>query len=81
MSIEEFDKKASVIKRIFGIDKLLHSYDMDSITIRVGISCEHTEFPNSQFTEFMEFDEVLADKFKQLLLEHKQKLINEFEKM
>lgn len=76
MTIEEFDKKAGLVETIRSITHMLDYIDDCDFNIDVGVAFYNFKRGLSQF---IRGDKVLVEKFKQLLLERKQELINEFE--
>ena len=83
MTLEEFDKTKPIRKTIDNIDNILNELNsvdeseedcIKSIGVVVNYNCVcHPIY-------FTTTDSILIDRFKQLLLERKQELINEFEK-
>ena len=80
MTIEEFDKKAGLVETIRSITHMLDYMDNGDFNIDVGVAFYNFKRGLSQHEMFIRGDKVLVEKFKQLLLERKQELINEFEK-
>ena len=81
MTIEEFDKKKDIRDKIEKIDRMLNEYKLrepcegtrSAEFLGVGTSSWYL----GTVSLYIE-DEVLADRFKQLLLQRKQELIDEF---
>ena len=83
MTIEEYNIRKPIVEKINDIDEILKSigYEIgDENLVKVGIgivrSYVYSHYPIYHIVN----DKVLTDRFKQLLLERKQELINEFEK-
>ena len=81
MTIEEYDNKKPIRKTIDNIDNILNELNpvderdcIKSIGVVVNYNC--ICYP----INFTTTDSILIERFKQLLLERKQELINEFEK-
>jgi hypothetical protein len=80
MTIEEFDNKSEIRKTIESIDKVLGEYKRretcetnrcDFLGVGVSYWCFGIR---SYYIE----DDILADRFKEMLLQRKQELIDEF---
>lgn len=80
MTIEEFDNKSEIIKAIESIDKVLGEYKRretcetnrgDFLGVGVSYWCYRI------LSYYIE-DDILADRFKEMLLQRKQELIEEF---
>jgi len=80
MTIEEFDKKADLVETIRSITHMLSYIDCYDLNTDIGITFYDPKRHTSHHEMFIRGDKVLVEKFKQLLLERKQELINEFEK-
>lgn len=82
MTTEEFDKKKPIVQAICDLDDIIGDLNRDegALVLSKGIGvitrCTVTCAPVYSTTD----DTILIDRFKQLLLERKQELINEFEK-
>lgn len=82
MTIEEFDKRKPIMKAISDLDDIIGDLNCDEnasvFSKGIGAVTRFTAIctPVYSITD----DAILIERFKQLLLERKQELINEFEK-
>lgn len=83
MTIEEYDKKKPIRKTIDNIDNILNELNSvdeskEDCIKSIGVVVRYTYicYP----IDFTTTDSILIERFKQLLLERRQELINEFEK-
>jgi len=83
MTIKEYNIRKPIVEKINDIDEILKSIgyeigDENLVMVGIGIVKSHvfSSYPDYHIVN----DKVLTDRFKQLLLERKQELINEFEK-
>ena len=74
MTIEEYDKKASSRREIMLLDEII------TLVQEQGLSNIKLETTKGNRCQLAIVDTTILDRFKQLLLERKQELINEFEK-
>lgn len=83
MTIKEYDEKAEIRKKIEAIDKILDEYKLrepcdgfrNAMFLGAGIS---TWYMGT--LSFYVPDDILADRLRELLLQRKQELIDEFSK-
>lgn len=81
MTIEEYDRKVEIRKKIDKIDKILEQYKLreqdhkKSSEMFLGVGC--SSWILGEFSYYVG-DEILEDRFKELLLQRKQELITEF---
>ena len=83
MTIEEYNIRKPIVEKINDIDEILKSigYEIgDEHLLKVGIGIVRSYAFSYRPIYHIVNDKVLIDRFKQLLLERKQELINEFEK-
>ena len=83
MTIKEYNIRKPIVEKINDIDEILKSFDYeigDEHLLNVGIGIVRSYAFSYRPIYHIVNDKVLIDRFKQLLLERKQELINEFEK-
>lgn len=77
MTIEEYDKKKELRRKIADFAELEYAISHGSAKWGFGMTVNDSGM--GALTTFIS-DPILIERFKQLLLERKQELINEFEK-
>lgn len=83
MTIEEYDNKKPIRKTIDNIDNILNELNSvdeskEDCIKSIGVVVRYKYVSNP--IDLTTTDSILIDRLKQLLLERKQELINEFEK-